>query len=164
MRRGGRGQEGFSYRRENPGGGLAEAGLRGSAVEALRPAREVEERWALRGGPGVTETPAPRARVRNRPTGQRKAIPCAREGAADETGPRSVTRRGHRRARDLQTWPTCRRHLQELGRAAWSRDGPNSGSLAHPGIVFFFLFIFFFFFFLHYFTNSNLNTNLNSNL
>jgi hypothetical protein len=87
VRRGGRGQEGFSYRRENPGGGLAEAGLRGSAVEALRPAREVEERWALRGGPGVTETPAPRARVRNRPTGQRKAIPCAREGAADETGP-----------------------------------------------------------------------------
>jgi hypothetical protein len=87
VRRGGRGQEGFSYRRENPGGGLAEAGLRGSAVEALRPAREVEERWALHGGPGMTETPAPRARVRNRHTGQRKAIPCAREGAADETGP-----------------------------------------------------------------------------
>jgi hypothetical protein len=64
VRRGGRGQEGFFYRRENPGGGLAEAGLRGSAVEARRPAREVEERWALRGGPGVTATPAPWQRAR----------------------------------------------------------------------------------------------------
>ena len=45
-------------------------------------------------------------------------------------------------------------------------NGPNSGSLAHPGIVFLFLFLLFsfIFFFLHYFTNSNLNTNLNSNL
>jgi hypothetical protein len=54
----------FFYRRENPGGGLAEAELCGSAVEALRPAREVEERWALRGGPGVTATPAPWQRAR----------------------------------------------------------------------------------------------------
>jgi hypothetical protein len=88
----------------------------------------------------------------------------AGRGVTDLRVPSSVTRRRHRCARDLQSWPTCRRHLQELGRAAWSRDGPNSGSLAHPGIVFFFLFIFFYFFFLPSFTNSNLNTNLNSNL
>jgi hypothetical protein len=88
----------------------------------------------------------------------------AGRGVTDLRVPPLVTRRRHRCARDLQSWPTCRRHLQELGRAAWSRDGPNSGSLAHPGIVFFFLFIFFYFFFLPSFTNSNLNTNLNSNL
>jgi hypothetical protein len=127
VRRGGRGQEGFSYRRENPGGGLAEAGLRGSAVEALRPAREVEERWALRGGPGVTETPAPRARVRNRPTGQRKAIPCVRGGAADDTGPLVGAGR-------MQVWAA------RIKRKA----GPNGWLSAHFEIVMFsFLFSFF---------------------
>jgi hypothetical protein len=38
--------------------------------------------------------------------------------------------------------------------------GPNSGSSAHPGIIFFL----FYFLFLYYFTNSNLDPNLNSNL
>jgi hypothetical protein len=67
VRRGGRGQEGF-YRRENSGGGLAEAGHRGSAVEALRPACEVEEDGHCAGARRVSDTgtAATRARVRNR--------------------------------------------------------------------------------------------------
>jgi hypothetical protein len=63
------------YRCENPGGGLAEAGHRGSAVEALRPAREVEDGGHC-AGPGVSVTPEPRQRARESgigPAGQRLA-------------------------------------------------------------------------------------------
>jgi hypothetical protein len=57
---------------------------------------------------------------------------------------------------------TTRAHMKPGPRGVEEGHGPNSGSSAHPGIVFFFFF--FYFLFLHYFTNPNLNPNLNSNL
>jgi hypothetical protein len=63
VRRGGQGQEGF-YRRENPSSGLAEAGHRGSAVEALRPVREVEEGGHCAGARRVSDTRTAATRTR----------------------------------------------------------------------------------------------------